>query len=75
MFVYVASMNKMFHIYEQNVSIWLRLSDSVKCRIGYFFENGCYISALEHVRMLILGSYVLPACKNAIYKCGHAWMS
>ena len=26
------------------------------------FEHGCYISALEYVRMLILSSYVLPAC-------------
>ena len=30
------------------------------------FEHGCYISALEHVRMLILGSYVLLACINKI---------
>ena len=34
------------------------------------FERKCYISALEHVKMLILSSYVLLACKNAIYKYG-----
>ena len=41
----------------------LVLSDSVKCRRGVgeviIFEQGCYISASEHVRMLILSSYVL----------------
>ena len=38
------------------------------------FEHGCYISALEYVRMLILSSYVLLACINTIYKYGHAWV-
>ena len=38
------------------------------------FEHGCYISALELVRMLVLGSYVLLACINPIYKYGHAWL-
>ena len=51
-------------IYKQNVSMSLRLSD--------IFEHGCYISALEYVRMLILSSYVLLACINAIYKYGHS---
>ena len=60
--------------HKQNVSIPLRLSDSVRCRRGYFFERGCYISALEHIRMLILSSYVLLACINPIYKYGHAWV-
>ena len=36
------------------------------------FEHSCYISALGHVRMLTLSSYVLLACINAIYY-GHAW--
>ena len=56
-------------------SISLRLSDSVKCRRGYYFEQGCYISALEHVWMLILSSYVLLAGKNAVNKYSHTWVS
>ena len=32
----------------------------------FLFEHGCYISALEHVRMLTLSSYVLLACINLI---------
>ena len=39
---------------------------------GYYFEHGCYISALEQVRMLISSSYVLLACINAIYNYGQA---
>ena len=39
------------------------------------FEHGLYISALEYVRMLILRSYVLQACINAIYKYCHASLS
>ena len=61
-------------IYLQNVSISLRLIDFVRCRRGCRFELGCYISALEHVRMLILSSNVILACINAIYKYGHAWV-
>ena len=38
------------------------------------FEHECYISALEHIKMLILSIYVLLACINAIYKYGHAWV-
>ena len=39
------------------------------------FEHGCYISALEHnIRMLLVSIYVLLACKNIIYKYGHAWV-
>ena len=63
------------HLYKQNVSISLRLSDSVKYRRGYYFLAGVYISALEHVRMLILSSYVFLACINAIYKYGHPWVN
>ena len=37
------------------------------------FERGCYISALEHNRMLIVSSYILLAYINIIYKYGHAW--
>ena len=37
-------------------------------------EHGCYISALEHVRRLILSSYVLLECINTMYKYGHAWV-
>ena len=37
------------------------------------FEHGCYISAWEDIRMLILSIYVI-ACINKIYKYGHAWV-
>ena len=42
----------------------------ILCNVGeiIMFEHGCYISALEHDRMLILSSYVLLACTNATYK-------
>ena len=45
------------------------------CSVGrllYTFELGCYISPLEHIKMLIFSSYILLACKNTIYKYGHA---
>ena len=38
------------------------------------FEHGCYILALEHMRMIILSIYVLLECINKIYKYGHAWV-
>ena len=38
------------------------------------FEHGCYISALAHIRMLILSINVLLECINKIYKYGHAWV-
>ena len=46
------------------------------CSVGEVinFEHGCYISALEHVRMLILSSHVVLACINPVYKYGHAWV-
>ena len=53
-------------MYKQNVLIMLRLSDYVQCREVIIFEHGCNISALEHVRMLILNNYVLLACINII---------
>ena len=39
-----------------------------------FFEHGCYISAMAHIRMLILSINVLLECINKIYKYGHAWV-
>ena len=46
------------------------------CSVGkvIVFEHGCYISALEHIRILILSSCVLLACINTIYKYGQAWV-
>ena len=44
----------------------------MQCRRDYYFYHGLYVSALEHIRMLILSSYVLLACTNRIYKNGHA---
>ena len=38
-------------------------------------EHGWYISAFEHVRMLILSSYDLVASENANYKYSQAWVS
>ena len=38
------------------------------------FEHGCYISALAHIRMLILSICVLLECIKTIYKYGHAWV-
>ena len=61
-------------IYKQNVSISLRLFDSVQRRRVIIFEHGCYIPALEHVRKIIFSSYVLLACINPIYKYGHTWV-
>ena len=42
------------------------------CNVGevIIFNHGFYISALEHIMMIILGSYVLLACINTIYKFG-----
>ena len=38
----------------------------IVCNVGevYIFEPGCYISALGHVMVLILNSYVLLAYIN-----------
>ena len=38
------------------------------------FEHGCNISALAHIRMLILSINVLLECISKIYKYGHAWV-
>ena len=48
----------------------------IPCSVGdvIIFEHGCYISALEHIRMLILSSYVLLAYISTIYQYGHAWV-
>ena len=70
-YVHLPSMNKLFQYRDASV---------ILCNVGEFsvLERGCYISALEHVRMLILSIYVLLACINAIYiyiYYGHAWVS
>ena len=36
--------------------------------VAYILEHGCYISALEYVRMLILSTYVLLASINTTDK-------
>ena len=58
----------------KNVSILIRLSESVQCRRGLYFEPMRYISAMEHVRMLIFSNFVLLACIDTIYKYCHPWM-
>ena len=40
----------------------------------YIFEQGQYISALEHTKMLILSSSVLLACINKMYKYCGEWV-
>ena len=53
--------------YEPNRSIPSHLSDLVQCRRGLnIFQHGCYISALEHARVLILSSYILLASINTV---------
>ena len=50
-------------INKQNVSISLRFSNSVLCWRGlYIYSSLTAIS--QHVRVLILGNYVLTACIN-----------
>ena len=38
------------------------------------FEHGCYILALEHIRMLILTICALLGYINTINKHSHAWV-
>ena len=66
-YVHLPSINK-------NVSISLRLSDYVHVGEVIIFVHGCYISGLEHIRMLILSNYVLLACKKTIYEYDHTWV-
>ena len=51
------------HLPSVNKTVQYRYARVIpQCRRGYYFrEHGCYISALEHVRMLLLSSYVLLA--------------
>ena len=73
--LYISARDHLWKLkFNSYVSIMLRLSNSVQYIWGYSFEHGCYISALEHIRMLILNSYVLLACINTIYKHGQAYV-
>ena len=53
-----------------------RYAPVILCNAGkvYIFELKCYISALGHVRVLILSSYGLLACinktDNSFHVCG-----
>ena len=60
-YVQLPSINKLFQY---------RYAKVILCSDGdlIIFEHGCYISSLEHVRMLIFSSYVLLVCVNPIYK-------
>ena len=53
-----------------------RYAQVILCSVGEvnIFEHGCYILALEHIRLLILGIYVLLARINTICKYGHTWV-
>ena len=47
------------HLIPLNKMIHYRYTRVILCSIGevIIFEHGCYISALENIRMLILSSY------------------
>ena len=66
----------MFICRSKNNMIQYHYASMILCSVGevIVFEHGCYISALEHIRMLILSSYVLLECINTIYKYGHTWV-
>ena len=58
-YVYLISINKMFQY---------RYARVILCSEGelIIFEHGCYISALECIRMLVLSIYVFLACINTV---------
>ena len=64
-YVHLPFINKMFQY---------RYARVILCSVGevIIFRYLGYISALKHIRMLILSSYVLLACINTIYEYGHA---
>ena len=64
-FVHLASINKMFQ-YRYTLVIQCSVEEVI------ISEPGCYISALERIRMLILNGYVPLACINTISKYFHA---
>ena len=61
------------HLPTINKMLQYRYALVILCSVGevIIFEHGCYISALEHIRMLVLSNYVLITCINTIYKYGH----
>ena len=65
--VFIWYLKKMFHYHHALVILRSVLH-------VYIFENEHLISALEHVRMPKLSSYVILACINTIYKYCHAWV-
>ena len=59
----------------KNVAMSLRLSDSVQCGKGlYFLVYVLYLCSFGYVRVLILSSYILLACKNKTDNSFHAWV-
>ena len=66
-YVHLPSINKMFQ-YRYASVILGGLGEVI------IFEHGCFVSALAHIRMLILNICVFLECINTIYKYGHAWM-
>ena len=64
------------HLPSINKNVQYRCPSLIVCSVEevIIFKHLCYISALEHIRMLILSSYVLLACINKIYKYGHTWV-
>ena len=66
-YVHLPSINKTFQ-YHYALVILAGVGEVI------IFYHRCCISALAHVRMLILSICVLLECINTIYKYGHAWM-
>ena len=64
------------HLPSINKMLQYRYACLILCSIGevIIFEHGCYFSALEQFRKLILSNYVLLASINIIYMYGHAWV-
>ena len=67
-YVHLPFINKMFPYHYASLIL-------CSVEVVIIFKHGCYISALEQARMLILSSYVLLACVKAIYKYGYAWLT
>ena len=66
-YIHLPSINKMFQY---------RYASLILGGVGevIILDQGCYISASAHIRMVILSIYVLLECINTIYKYGHAWV-
>ena len=69
----VIMLSSQFHLLSVNKMFPYHYAGVILCSVEdvIIFEHGCYISALEQIRMLLFSSYFLLACINTIYKYGH----